>query len=64
MLCHYYVIESMASHGEWIVAEEDDEKAIASLPAEGKPYEIIWKTDPVERNEPLMARLHAYPSTE
>ncbi len=60
MLCHYYVIESTAGHGQWIVAEEDGEKALASLPPEGEPYEIIWKTDPVERGTPLVARLHTY----
>ena len=62
MLCHYYVIESTAGHGQWIVAEEDGEKALAALPSEGEPYEIIWKTDPVERDEPLVARLRAYPT--
>ncbi len=62
MLCRYYLIESTAGHGQWIVAEEDGEKALASLPPEGEPYELIWKTDPVERGTPLVARLRAYPS--
>ncbi len=60
MLCHYYVIESTAGHGQLIVAEEDGEKALASLPPEGRPYEIVWETDVVERDAPFVTRLHTY----
>jgi len=61
MLCRYYVIESTASHGIWIVAAEDDEQALASLPDENRPYEVIWKTEAMEREAPLAARLNVHP---
>ena len=64
MKCHFYIIQAKTGRGEllWIVAAEDDGKAIALLPPEGKPYKIIWKTDPVEREVTLVTRLRSYGS--
>ncbi len=59
MLCYCYLIQSTTGGGEWIVAAEDDDKAIASLPAEHAPYKIIQRTDPVECM-PLSARCHPW----
>ncbi len=52
--------DQRAGHGQWIAAEEDGEKALASLPPEGRPYEIVWETDVVEQDAPFVARLHTY----
>ncbi len=48
MQCHCYFIFSTTGGGDWIVAAENDDKAIASLPAEHAPYKIIRRTVPVE----------------
>ncbi len=48
MQCHCYFIFSTTGGGDWFVAAENDDKAIASLPAEYAPYKIIRKTVPVE----------------
>ncbi len=48
MQCHCYSIFSTTGGGDWIVAAENDDKAIASLPAEHAPYKIIRRTVPVE----------------
>ena len=49
MHCYCYLIESTTGGGEWIVAAENDDKAIESLPAKHAPYKIIGKTEPDER---------------
>ncbi len=48
MQCHCYFILSTTGGGDWIVAAENDDRAIASLPAEHAPYKIIRRTAPVE----------------
>ena len=60
MLCRYYVIESTASHGIWIVAAQNNETAIVCLPVECGPYQIIWNTEAVKCETPLVARLHLH----
>ncbi len=48
MQCHCYFILSTTGGGDWIVAAENDDRAIASLPDEYAPYKIIRRTAPVE----------------
>ncbi len=48
MQCHCYFILSTTGGGDWIVAAENDDRAIASLPAEHAPYKIIRRTVPIE----------------
>ncbi len=57
MQCHCYLIESTVGGGEWMVAAEDDDKALASLPPENAPYNIIHKTDAIDC-KPFSARCH------
>ncbi len=60
MQCHYYLIESATGRDQWIVAAKDDDKAVALLPPEGEPYNIIAKTDPVDCELPFSARLRSW----
>ncbi len=62
MKCRFYIIQAKTARGEllWVVAAEDDDKAVDLLPPEGKPCKIIWKTAPVEREVTLVARLRSY----
>ena len=57
MQCYCYLIQSTTGGDEWIVLAEDDDKAIASLPAEQGPYIITHRTEPVE-SEPLSMKCH------
>ncbi len=54
---YIYMIQSTTGGGEWIVAAENDDKAIATLPAEHAPYKITHKTEPTECI-PISAKCH------
>ncbi len=59
MQCYCYFIQSTTGGGEWMVAAENDDEAIASLPAEHAPYKIFRRTKPVERM-PFSENCHVY----